>query len=99
MRIFAAFATASFLAASPCMAQIVISPGGDDSARHQYRADQQEHAARYDEHRARQDAAVGNYRGAAQAQDEARHHQAVAEDQEHRADRDSRGGVRVEIGR
>jgi len=97
MRILPAFAAAAFLAASPCMAQIVITPGNNDGARHEERAEQQDHAARHDEHEARRDAAVGNYAGAAQAQADAQHHEAAAQHQERRADQDSGGGVQVQI--
>jgi hypothetical protein len=99
MRIFPVFAAAAFLAASPCMAQVVITSGGNDAARHADRAGQQEHVAQHDEHRARQDAAVGDYRGASHAQAKAQDHQAAAQHQERRADQDSRKGVQVQIGR
>jgi len=36
-----AFVTASLLAASPCLAQVVITDGQHDATRHEYRADQQ----------------------------------------------------------
>jgi hypothetical protein len=97
MKIFPAFATAAFLAASPCMAQVVITPGGDDAARHEQRADHQEHAAQRDEHKAREDAATGNYGGAAHEQAKAQDHQDVAQHQERRADQDSTG-VQVQVG-
>jgi len=91
MRIIPTFAAAAFLAASPCMAQVVITTPGDNGAvRHELRADEQEHAAQRDEHRAREDAAMGNYRGAAQEQADAQHHQAEAQYQEHRAAQDMR---------
>jgi hypothetical protein len=95
----AASATAAFLTASPSMAQVVITDGSHDADRHEYRAGQQERAAQHDEHKAREDAAVGNYRGAAHEQAEARDHQAAAQHQERRADQDSRDGVHIEIGR
>jgi hypothetical protein len=98
MRILSAFAAAAFLAASPCMAQVVITPGNNDAARHEDRADRQEHAAQHDEREAHRDAAEGNYAGAAQEQADAQHHQAVAQHQEHRADQDSGGGVQVHVG-
>jgi len=75
MRIFPAFATAAFLAASPCMAQV---NGDNDAARHEYRAQQQERAAQRDEHKAREDAAMGDRRDAAREQAEAQHHAAMA---------------------
>jgi hypothetical protein len=99
MRIFPVFATAAFLAASPCMAQVIITPGGNDAARHAERADQQEHAAQHDEHKAREDAAMGDYRGASHEQAKAQDHQAAAQQQERRADQDSHGGVQLQIGR
>jgi hypothetical protein len=99
MRMLSAFATVAFLAASPCMAQVVITPGGADAARHEYHADRQEHAAQRDEHKAREDAAMGNYGAAAHEQAKAQDHQMEAQHQEHRADHDSTGGVKVEIGR
>jgi hypothetical protein len=99
MRIFPAFAAAAFLAASPCVAQVVIRDGADNSARHETRADQQDHAAQHDEHEARRDAAAGDYRAAQHEQADAQHHEAVAQHQERRADQDNRGGVKVEIGR
>jgi hypothetical protein len=90
MRIFPAFATAAFLAASPCMAQVVVGPGDNDAARHEFRADQQEHAAQRDEHRAREDAAMGDYRDAARERADAQRHDEAAQHQEHRAEQDSR---------
>lgn len=98
MRIFPVFAAAALLAASPCMAQVIITPGGNDAARHAEHADQQEHVAQHDEHKAREDAAVGDYRGASHEQAKAQDHQAAAQQQEHRADQDSRGGVQLQIG-
>jgi hypothetical protein len=98
MRIFPALVTTALLAASPCMAQVTITPGGDDAARHAERADQQEHAAQHDEHKARQDAAAGDDHAAAHEQAKAQDHQAAAQHQDHRADQDSRHGAEVEIG-
>jgi hypothetical protein len=98
MRIFPVFATAAFLAASPCMAQVIITPGGNDAARHAESADQQAHAAQHDEHKAREDAAAGDYHAASHEQGKAQDHQAVAQHQERRADQDSQGGVQVQIG-
>jgi len=89
MRFLPALATASFLIATPCMAQVIISGPDNDAARHQYRADQQEGAAQHDAAKARIDAAEGNYRGAAHEQDKAIDHQADAQHQEHRAIEDS----------
>jgi hypothetical protein len=93
-----AFLTTAFLAASPCMAQVVITNGADDSARHEDRAVQHEQAARDDQRNAHAAASVGDYHGAAAAQDDAQRHAAAAQHQEHRADDDRNSGVRVEIG-
>jgi hypothetical protein len=103
MRIFPALApaallAATFLAASPCMAQLVITNGDHDSARHDDRAAHQEQAARHDEHEAHAAASAGNYRAASAAHADAQHHAAVAQHQEHRANEDSHSGVRVEVG-
>jgi hypothetical protein len=69
MRIFSAFAIAASLAATPCMAQVVVAPpGGSDSVRHEEHADHQEHKAQHDDQHARHDAAAGDYHGAAQHQ-------------------------------
>jgi hypothetical protein len=81
MRIFSAVAIAASLAATPCMAQVVIVPGGGDSARHEERADHQEHKAQRNEQHARHDAAAGDYRGAAHEQANAQEHQAAAQHQ------------------
>jgi len=98
MRICYALAMAGFLAGSPAMAQVVIG-GGNDAARHEYRADQERAAGRHDMHEARERAAVGDYRGAAREQAEARQHWGEAREQRERAEHDAnRGGVRVEIG-
>ncbi len=99
MRIFSAVALGAFVAATPCMAQVIITPGGGDPVRHEERADHQEHAAQRDAQHAREDAAVGDYRGAAREQDEARDHQAAAQNQDRRADQDRHDGVQVQIGR
>ena len=97
MRLFAALATASILAATPCLAQVVIATPDNDAARHQQRADQQEHAAQRDEYKAHVDAAEGNYRGAQREQDKAVDHQEDAQHQEHRAVEDSHSGVVVQV--
>jgi hypothetical protein len=90
MRLFPAFAAAAFLATTPCMAQVVIGGGDNDATRHEYRADRQEQAAHRDAYVAHKMAEHGNYQGAAREQAESRQHQAVARDQERRADWDSR---------
>ena len=99
MRIFPAFAVMGLLAATPCMAQVVVTDGNHDATKHEYRADQQDHAAQRGEAHARQDAAMGDRRAAAHEQAEAQQHAAIAQHQEHRADEDKSGGVHVEVGR
>ena len=103
MRIFpivapVALLAAGLLAASPGMAQLVITNGDHDAARHEDRAAQQAQAARHDEHEAHAAAHAGDYRAAQAAHEDAQHHAAVAQHQEHRGDEDGRGGVRVEVG-
>jgi hypothetical protein len=99
MRILSAFTIAAFVAATPCMAQVVITPSVGDTTRHDDRAEHHEYKAQRDAQHAREDASVGDYRGAAHEQAEAQHHQAIAQDQQQRADQDRRPGVHVEIGR
>jgi hypothetical protein len=91
MRVFPAFAVASALAATPCVAQVMSGPD-NDAARHQYHADQQQHAAQHDAYKARADAAQGNYGAAQREHDKAIDHQADAQHQEHRAIEDSQTG-------
>jgi hypothetical protein len=97
MRIFPALAAASFLVATPCMAQVIISGPGNDAARHEYNAQRQANAAQHDEYKARVDAAEGNYGAAQHEQDKAIEHQDRAQHQANRAAEDSQGGVQVQI--
>jgi len=100
MRMFPILATASMLMATPCMAQVIIAtPDNGAAAQHQYRADQQENAARRDEYKAHVDASQGNYGAAQHEQNKAVEHQDRAQSQENRAAGDSQGGVRIEVGR
>jgi hypothetical protein len=92
MRIFPALLAASALVATPCMAQVIISGPDNDAARHQYRADQQQHAAQRDAYKARVDAAQGNYVATQREQDKSIEHQENAQHQEHRAVEDSQLG-------
>ncbi len=96
MRTVYAIGMAAFLAASPAMAQVVIST--DNDSRHDRRAQQDRSDARQDQAQAQRDAAMGNYRGAAKEQREAIHEDRSADRQEHKADRDDRG-VTVQLGR
>ncbi len=89
MRISSIIATVTFLAATPCMAQVVIAPAGSDAAHHAERAQRQENVARHHDAKARQNAAMGHYRAAAHEQDKARDHQDMAQHQEHRAVNDA----------
>jgi outer membrane murein-binding lipoprotein Lpp len=74
------------------MAQVIISGPDNDAARHQYHADQQEHAAQRDAYKARVDAAHGDYGAAQHEQNKAIEHQEDAQHQEHRAVEDSQPG-------
>jgi hypothetical protein len=99
MRIFPAIAAAAVLAATPCMAQVIISgPDNGAAARHDYHAQQQENASQRDEYKAHVDAAQGNYGAAQHEQNKAIEHQDRAQHQANRAAEDSRGGVRVQVG-
>ena len=99
MRIGYALAVAGILAGSPAMAQVIIG-GGDDAARHDYRADQERNAARRDMRESRERAAMGDYRGAERERERAREHWAESREQRERAERDAdRGGVRLNFGR
>ena len=92
MRILSTVATVAFLAATPAMAQVVITTPApaapSDTVRHAYNANRQENAAQRDDYKARQDAASGDYRAAAHEQDKAQDHQDAAQHQEHRAAQD-----------
>lgn len=97
MRKALAYGLATFLIASPAMAQVVIG-GDNDSARHEQNARQDRMAAHQDHADARRDAAMGNYGDAAHAQREAHNDWRDAHHQQHDADHDGSGGVRVEVG-
>ena len=90
MRIFQAFTAVALLAATPCVAQVIITtpaPSSDaaDAAHHASNANRQENAAQRDDYKARQDASVGNYGAAAHEQTKAQDHQDSAQHQEHKA--------------
>jgi hypothetical protein len=98
MRTAYAFGLAAFLAAAPAMADVVIGGGDNDAARHEQNAAQSRAAARHDNAEAREHAAVGDYRGAAREQNEAREEWRDSHRQERKADNDDRGGVRLQFG-
>jgi hypothetical protein len=80
MRIFATLAAVCLLAATPCMAQVVIpAPTSGPTIKHEFRADKQEAQAQIDELKAHANAAVGN-EGAAQ-RDHEQAHRAVEDSQ------------------
>jgi hypothetical protein len=97
MRTAYAFGLAAFLAVSPAMAQVIIGGGDNDAARHEAQAQQDRADVHQDMNQARRDAAVGNYGAAAQEQRDAHHDWRQAQHQQHDADRDSNGGVTVQI--
>ena len=97
MRIGIPVVLAAALAATPAMAQLVIRTDDADSARHQYEANQSRADAHQEMNEARDKAAVGDYRGAAHEQAEARRDWHHARREQRDANRDN-GGVRVEIG-
>jgi hypothetical protein len=98
MRIGYAMAIAAFLAAAPAMADVTISTGHGDSARHEYSADRDRDAGRQHMRAAHEEADRGNY-GNAEAHREAAHEDwHAAHRQEHAADHDRDGGVTLRIG-
>jgi len=99
MRIGYAVAVAALLAGTSAMAQVTITTGGDpaDAQRHEWRANQDRAEGRQEMNDARQQAAVGNYAGAAQEQREARQDFRAAQNQQRDAQHDD-SGVTVQIG-
>lgn len=85
MRILSTVATVAFLAASPLaaqvsMAQVVIkTPAPPEVVPHDMHTEHQERAAQRDEYKARRDAAMGNYHGAAHEHDKALDHRDAAQ--------------------
>ncbi len=96
MRSTYAVAIAALLATGPAMAQVVIQTPDPDAARHEQRADQDRANARLEHQDAQRRAAMGDYRGAAEAQRDAHHDWRNAQRNEHRADE---GSGAVIIGR
>ena len=99
MRIGYAVAISAFLAGTPAMAQLVIGRD-NDSARHEYRADQDRAAGRQEMNQAREDAARGDYADAARDQQAARDDWRAAHHERHDADRDrDNNGLTLQLGR
>ncbi len=99
MRINYVVALVTALAATPALAQVIVTtPDNGAAAAHQYQADQDRAAGRQDMSAARANAATGNYAAAAQDQAAARQNWHAAHHQEHAAERDSRGPVTVQLG-
>jgi len=72
------------------MGQVIIGTQNPDAARHEQRAMQDRAEGRADQNEAQRRAAVGDYRGAAAADREARRDFNDARRQENRASQDSR---------
>jgi len=99
MRIGYAVAVAALLAGTPAMAQVIIGgPDNGAAAQHQAQSDQDRAAGRQNMEDAHHEAAMGNYSAAAQDQQAAHQDWHAAHHQEHAADRDSSGGVTVQLG-
>src|SRR5258708_19684100 len=96
MRSTYVIALAATLVAGPAMGQVVFQTPNPDAARHEQRAAQDRADARWKRQEAERRAAMGDYRGAEQADREARRDWHDARRQEHRAHHQS---GRVIIGR
>jgi hypothetical protein len=72
VRISYVFALDATLAASPALAQVIVTTPGNDAAAHQYQAKQDRAAGWQDMRAARENGAMGNYAAAAQDQAAAR---------------------------
>ena len=96
MRSTYAVAIAAMLAAAPAMGQVIIQTPDPDAARHEQRADQDRANAQWEHQEAQRRAAIGDYRGAADAQRDAHHDWRDAQRHEHRAED---GSSTVVIGR
>ena len=97
MRTSYAIAITAFLAAAPAMGQVIVQTPGGDSAMHEQRAAQDRANAHQERREAEARAAVGDYRGAAEADRDAHQDWRDARHQEHRAQDES--GSAVIIGR
>ena len=96
MRSTYAVAIAAMLAAAPAMGQVIIQTPDPDAARHEQRADQDRANAQWEHQEAQRRAAIGDYRGAADARRDAHHDWRDAQHHEHRAED---GSSAVLIGR
>jgi hypothetical protein len=92
MRTAYAVAFTAFLAAGPALGQVVIQTPNSASTYHQQQANQDRADAHYEHQQAHRHAAVGDYRGAAEAQAQAHEDWRAAHRQEHRA-QDESGAV------
>jgi hypothetical protein len=92
MRSTCAIAFATFLMATPAMSQVIIQTPNGDAGRHEERAQRDRWEARQERQEAERRAAMGDYRGAAEADSEARRNWRDARRQQDRAQEDS-GGV------
>jgi len=92
MRTTYAIAFAALLAAGPAMGQVIIQTPNGASAYHEQQANQDRAQAHWEHEQAQRQAAIGNYRGAAEAQAQAREDWHAAHRQENRAQAES-GGI------
>ncbi len=98
MRISSLVAIGALLAATPAMAQVIVTTPGNDAASHQYQADQERATGRQEMNAARANAAMGNYAAAAQDQAAARQNWHAAHHEEHAANRDGSAPIVVQLG-
>jgi hypothetical protein len=89
MRSSYAIAFATILMAAPAMGQVIIQTPNGDSAQHEQRAQQDRWDARQERQEAERRAAMGDYRGAAEADREAHRDWHDARRQDNRARDDS----------
>jgi hypothetical protein len=98
MRFGYAVALAAFFAAAPAVAQLTVTNGNDESARHEYNANQDRAAGRQNMEAAHQEAAMGNYRSAARDQQAAHEDWHAAHHQQYDSNHDANSGVTLHIG-
>ena len=92
-----AIAFATLLMTTPAMSQVIIETPNGDAARHEERAQRDRWEARQERQEADRRAAMGDYRGAAEADRQAHRDWRDARRQQDRAQEES--GSRVIIGR
>ena len=92
MRIAYVMAVTGLLAASPAMSQVIIQTPNPDADRHEQRAAQDRAEAHWNRQEAQRRAAMGDYRGAAEADRDARQNWHDARRQVQRA-QDETGGI------